>query len=155
MHVGVGAIAHVLDDLDRFTQILVVAPFTLVALPIGLSLIATIEKDPKARRGLGGRLYGFLDGHEQEGADAVFAKKPTGAFNAAMMTEQIRLFKPFFFTDATKGMRIGIQSEADWLHTLKSMEEAKVIAPGSKPSDYFTNDCIDVAIVDKVASASY
>jgi NitT/TauT family transport system substrate-binding protein len=96
-----------------------------------------------------------LDGHEQEGADAIFEKKPTGVFSAAMMAEQIRLFKPFFFTDATKGMPIGIQSEADWAQTLKSMEEAKVIPAGSKPSDYFTNDVIDRAILDKVASGSY
>lgn len=96
-----------------------------------------------------------LDGHEQEGAEAVFAKKPNGVFSAAMMAEQIRLFKPFFFTEATKGLRIGVQSETDWVHTLKSMEEAKVITPGSEPADYFTNDCIDGAIVDKVASATY
>ena len=62
-----------------------------------------------------------------------------------MMSEQIRLFKPFFYTEATKGMPIGIQSEADWAQTLKSMEDAKAIPSGSKPSDYFTNDCIDQA----------
>ena len=27
----------------------------------------------------------ILDGHEQEGAEAVFAKKPNGAFSAAMI----------------------------------------------------------------------
>lgn len=96
-----------------------------------------------------------LDGHEQEGGDAVFAKKPQGVFNAAMMTEQVRLFKPFFHTEATKNMQIGLQSEADWAHTLNSMEEAKVVPVGSKPTDYFTNDCIDTALVDKVASATY
>src|SRR5262249_13190076 len=96
-----------------------------------------------------------LDGHEQEGAAAVFAKKPNGAFTAAMMAEQIRLFKPFFYTEATKGLPIGVQSEADWARTLKSVEDAKVIPSGSKPSDYFTNDCIDKAIVDKVASAAF
>ena len=32
----------------------------------------------------------ILDGHEQEGAEAVFAKKPNGVFTAAMMAVQIR-----------------------------------------------------------------
>jgi NitT/TauT family transport system substrate-binding protein len=96
-----------------------------------------------------------LDGREQEGAEAVFAKKPQGVFNVAMMTEQNRLFKPFFYTEATQDMPIGMQSEADWTQTLRSMEEAKVVPPGSKPSDYFTNDCIDRQIVEKVASASF
>ena len=95
-----------------------------------------------------------LNGREQEGGDAVFAKKPQGVFNAAMMAEQNRTFKPFFYTEATKGMPIGMQSEADWAQTLKSMEEAKVIPAGSKPTDYFTNDCIDRALIEKVASAS-
>ena len=97
----------------------------------------------------------IFDGHEQEGAEAVFAKRPTGAFTAAMMTEQIHLFKPFFFTDATKGQPIGVQTEADWALTLKSMADAGVIPPGAKPSDYFTNECIDTAIIDKVASGAY
>jgi NitT/TauT family transport system substrate-binding protein len=97
----------------------------------------------------------ILDGHDQEGAEAVFANRPAGVFNVAMMSEQIRLFKPFFYTDATKDMPIGMQSEADWAHTLRSMEEAKAISAGSKPSDYFTNDCIDRAIIDKVASAAF
>jgi hypothetical protein len=35
------------------------------------------------------------------------------------------------------------------------MADAKAIPPGAKPSDYFTNDCIDRTIVDKVASASF
>ena len=96
-----------------------------------------------------------LDGHEQEAADAIFAQRPNGVFSAAMMAEQIRLFKPFFYTDATKGAPIGIQSETDWMQILKSMEEAKVIPAGSKPSDYFTNDAIDRAVVEKVASGSY
>jgi NitT/TauT family transport system substrate-binding protein len=97
----------------------------------------------------------ILDGHDREGAQAVFAKKPHGVFTVAMMSEQIRLFKPFFYTDATRGMPIGIQSEADWAQTLRSMVEAKVIPPGSKPSNYFTNDCIDKEIVEKITNDSY
>lgn len=97
----------------------------------------------------------ILDGHDQEGADAVFAKKPDGAFSAALMAEQIRLFKPFFYTEATMKTPVGIQSEADWKQTIKSMEDAQVITSGTKPSDYFTNDCIDTALLDKVASNTY
>jgi hypothetical protein len=48
-----------------------------------------------------------------------------------------------------------VQSEPDWTLTLKSMEGAKIVSLGTKPSDYFTNDCIDATIVDKVASGAY
>ena len=97
----------------------------------------------------------ILDGHDQEGAEAVFAKKPNGAFTVAMMSQQIKLFKPFFYTEATKSLPIGVQSEVDWKQTLKSMEDAKVVAAGAKPSDYFTNDCIDTTVVEKVGANSY
>ena len=62
----------------------------------------------------------LLDGHDAEGGKAVFAKRPNGAFTADMMAEQIRLFKPFFFTEATKNLPIGVQSDVDWTQTLHS-----------------------------------
>jgi NitT/TauT family transport system substrate-binding protein len=96
-----------------------------------------------------------LNGHEKESAEAIFAKKPNGVFNVAMLTEQVHLFRPFFYTEATKDLRIGVQSETDWAHTLKSMEEAKVIPAGAKSSDYFTNDCIDGQMVDKIGNGTF
>ena len=48
--------------------------------------------------------------------------KTNGAFTVVMMVEQIRLFKPFFYTEATKGLPVGVQSETDWAQTLRSME---------------------------------
>jgi NitT/TauT family transport system substrate-binding protein len=144
----------------RPSTAIVFADFGLNLPGLGLGVRTdTLEKKKDALRRFVSVVCGawtyVLDGHDQQGAEAVFANRPAGVFNVAMMSEQIRLFKPFFYTDATKGMPIGMQSEADWAHTLKSMEEAKVIPAGSKPSDYFTNDCIDRAIVDKVASAAF
>src|SRR5262245_27901533 len=132
----------------RPSTAIVLADFGLNLPGLGLGVRTdTLEKKKDAIRRFVSVVCGawayVLDGHDQEGAEAVFANRPAGVFNVAMMSEQIRLFKPFFYTDATKGMPIGMQSEADWAQTLKSMEEAKVIPPGSKPSDYFTNDCVD------------
>jgi len=119
----------------------------------------TLEKKKDALRRFVSVVCGawtyILDGHEQEGAQAVFANRPNGAFTVAMMAEQIRLFKPFFFTDATKGRPVGMQSEVDWTMTLKSMADARIIPSDTNPSDYFTNDCIDTAIIDKVAGGTY
>jgi NitT/TauT family transport system substrate-binding protein len=144
----------------RPSTAIVLADFGLNIPGLGMGMLTdTLAKKQDAVRRFISVVCGawtyVLDGHEQEGAEAVFAKKPNGAFTIAMMSEQIRLFKPFFYTDATRNMPIGMQSEDDWAHTLKSMVDAKVIAPGTKPADYFTNECIDKAIVDKVASNSY
>jgi NitT/TauT family transport system substrate-binding protein len=139
---------------------IVLADFGLNLPGLGMSTRTdTLEKKKDAIRRCVSVVCGawtyILDGHDQEGAEAVFANRPNGVFNVAMMSEQIRLFKPFFYTDATKGLLIGMQSESDWADTLKSMADAKAIPPGSKPSDYFTNDCVDKTIVEKVASAAF
>jgi NitT/TauT family transport system substrate-binding protein len=144
----------------RPSKAIILADFGLNLPGLGLTVRTdNLEKKKDAIRRFVSVVCGawtyVLDGHEQEGAEAVFAQRPNGVFSVAMMVTQTRLFKPFFFTDATKGLRIGVQSEADWSHTLTSMEEAKVIPPDSKPSDYFTNEAIDTAIVDKVASGTY
>jgi NitT/TauT family transport system substrate-binding protein len=144
----------------RPSKAIILADFGLNIPGLGLSTRTdNLEKKKDAIRRFVSVVCGawtyVLNGHEQEGAEAVFAARPNGVFSVAMMVEQTRLFAPFFYTKATKGMRIGLQSEADWTQILHSMEEAKVIPPGAKPSDYFTNECVDSAIVDKVASASY
>jgi len=147
-------------EVRRPSTAIVLADFGLNLPGLGLSVrTATLAQKKDALRRFVSVVCGawtyILDGHEQEGADAVFTNRPNGAFTAAMMVEQIRLFKPFFYTEATKGLPIGVQSETDWAQTLKSMADANAIPAGSKPSDYFTNDCIDRAIVDKVASAAF
>jgi NitT/TauT family transport system substrate-binding protein len=139
---------------------ILLADFGLSLPGLGMSTrVDTLEKKKDTFRRFVSVVCGawtyILDGHEQEGAEAVFAKRPNGAFTVAMMAQQILLFKPFFSTDATKGKSIGVQSEPDWTLTLKSMEGAKIVSLGTKPSDYFTNDCIDATIVDKVASGAY
>jgi len=144
----------------RPSKAIILADFGLNIPGLGLSARTdNLEKKKDAIRRFVSVVCGawtyVLNGHEQEGAEAVFGARPNGVFSVAMMVEQTRLFAPFFYTEATKGMRIGLQSEADWTQILHSMEEAKVIPPGAKPSDYFTNECVDSAIVDKVASASY
>jgi NitT/TauT family transport system substrate-binding protein len=144
----------------RPSTAIVLADFGLNLPGLGIgTLTSTLEKKKDAIHRLVSVVCGawtyIFDGHAQEGAEAVFAKRPNGAFTVAMMVEQIHLFKPFFYTDATKGMPIGIQSDVDWTQTLKSMVDAGVIPPGSKPADYFTNDCNDTSIIEKVASATY
>jgi NitT/TauT family transport system substrate-binding protein len=66
------------------------------------------------------------------------------------MLGQLEAYRPYFFTKATANMGIGLQADADWEVAIKNMEAAKVIPPGSRPTDYYTNDMIDIAYGKKI-----
>ena len=68
--------------------------------------------------------------------------RPNAKLNPDVLKGQIRQYRPYFETANTKGKPIGWQSEDDWRETIASMEEAGLLKPGSKPSDYFTNRCV-------------
>jgi hypothetical protein len=46
-----------------------------------------------------------------------------------------------------------VQSEPDWKATIATMEKAKVIEPGWKPADFFTNDYLDVDTIKSLGSS--
>jgi NitT/TauT family transport system substrate-binding protein len=93
-----------------------------------------------------------LAGHEQEAAEAVARANPQSRLDPVVTLEQVKLSLPFLYTPNTKDLPLGVQSEADWLAGIEVLEKTKMIKPGSKPSDYYTNDYIDVALVKKIES---
>ncbi len=95
----------------------------------------------------------ILNGHEQEGADAVVAARPT-APPAKIMVIEINQYRSYFQTAATKGLPIGVQDAKDWAGVIADMSDAKTIPASSKPSDMFTNDYLDVDIIKKIGGAS-
>ncbi len=96
----------------------------------------------------------IFNGHEEEAASAIKAQRPNAIYPNAVLINQIRAFHPFFTTEATKNLPIGIQSESDWAATISAMERAKAIKPGSKPKDYFTNDLIDLDTVKRISTSA-
>lgn len=84
-----------------------------------------------------------LDGHVDEGVDAIIKARPNAPLNAKMLKDEIEGYKPFMDTENSRQLPFGAQSEIDWANTLRVMESADVIRKGSKPSDYFTNALID------------
>ena len=81
----------------------------------------------------------IIDNHLDEAVDAVIKQRPNEKLDPAVIKAQIQLYLPLFATPATKGKPMGWQAEEDWAAALKAMEDAAVIKPGSKPSDYYTN----------------
>lgn len=93
-----------------------------------------------------------LKGHEKEAIAAEMNQRQQARLNADLLLGQLQVSLPFLYTSATKDMPVGIQSAEDWAAAIKTMEEAKAIPEGSKPSDYFTNDYLDRKLMDATAS---
>lgn len=94
----------------------------------------------------------ILNGHQQEGIEAIIAERPNDKLRPAELAEQLRLSIPFLFTKATENLPVGVQSDVDWKNAIESLERANLIGPGTKPSDYFTNDYLDLQLIKKVAA---
>ena len=85
-------------------------------------------------------------GNQDEAARALVAQRPKGGISREEVVDSLAVYRPFFYSDSTKGAPIGMQNEADWSATLSQMEVAKVVPAGTKPSQYFTNAYIDHAL---------
>jgi NitT/TauT family transport system substrate-binding protein len=72
-------------------------------------------------------------------AQAIIKRRPDAKIDAAQIVEYVNLNREFFYTKNTTGWPLGVQSDLDWASTIKAMEEAKLLKPGTKPAEYFTN----------------
>lgn len=66
-------------------------------------------------------------------------RRPDSKIDPKQIVDYVNLNREFFFTKNTEGRPLGWQSELDWANTIRTMEDAKLLKPGSKPSEYFTN----------------
>jgi len=81
-------------------------------------------------------------GNLDEAVQAFLKQRPGMKLEPDVLKAQIELIRPHFFTQATKGKRIGWQAREDWEAAIRSMKEAGVIAGNLKPEDYYTNEFI-------------
>lgn len=93
----------------------------------------------------------ILNGHEDEGIEAVLHSHAAARLDPAIMKANLDVSLRFLYSPATKGQPIGIQAASDWAHAIASLEQAKLIKPGTKPQDYFTNDYLDPKIIATAA----
>jgi NitT/TauT family transport system substrate-binding protein len=90
----------------------------------------------------------ILDGHVQEAAEATMKQRPNAPTSVARLTEEFKRHEAFF----GKPTFPGLQDRDAWAKALKEMEAAKVIAAGTAPEKYFTNDYIDAAYGMKIVA---
>lgn len=123
-----------------------------------IATLSAVEQKKDALRRFASVMAGawtyIFNGHEEEAAAAIRAQRPNVIYPTQVLVNQIKAFQPFFTTEATKTLPIGIQADADWVATISAMEKAKVIKPGSKPKDYFTNDLIDIETIKRISTSA-
>lgn len=80
------------------------------------------------------------NGHIDEAVQALLKQRPGMNLDAASLKAQVEMNKDLFYTEATKGKRIGWQAKEDWVAAIKSMTDAGMDTGKAKPEDYFTNE---------------
>jgi NitT/TauT family transport system substrate-binding protein len=123
-----------------------------------VGLFATDEKiktrGPALRRFasvVSGAWQYIVNGGEEEAVQAIIAQRPEAKLNPKILRAQIDLIKTFFATPATKDMPMGLTAENDIAAAIKTMVAVKLIK-GGKPSDYYTNDLLDSALIRKLGT---
>lgn len=86
-------------------------------------------------------------GHEKDAVDAVIRNRPQARLDPTLLAAQLQASKQFLYTPASQDLPIGVQTDQDWRAAITAMEEAKMIKPDSKPSDYYTNAYLDMSLV--------
>jgi NitT/TauT family transport system substrate-binding protein len=81
-------------------------------------------------------------GHVDEAVNAIIAQRPNVKLDPVVLRNQIEIYRSFFPSPTTPNLATGVQSDADWVAAIKTLERLELIKPGHKPSDYFTNDLI-------------
>ncbi len=84
-------------------------------------------------------------GHQDEAVQAIIKQRPNGKFNPSVLRGQIDAYHAYFTTPNTVGRPYGWQSSIDWGNAIASLQEAGVLKPGHKPSDFFTNELVEAA----------
>jgi NitT/TauT family transport system substrate-binding protein len=95
-----------------------------------------------------------LNGHEKEAAQAVIRAQPQARLDPELTLKQVKLSLNFLHSANTskRDLPIGVHSEDDWAAGIALLEKAKMIEPGSKVSEYFTNEYLDLELVKKIAT---
>jgi len=84
----------------------------------------------------------IFSGKVDEAVDAIIAARADARLDRGILKGQLEGYMPLFKTVASEGKPAGYMAEDDWKLTIKLMEDVGVLKPGSKPSDYYTNEFV-------------
>jgi NitT/TauT family transport system substrate-binding protein len=85
----------------------------------------------------------MYDGHEAEAVDATLKARPDLSKSHDILLKEAILAKEFLRTPGTQNHPFGWQSPEEWAKQIDFMTAAKIIGPGHKADEFFTNSLID------------
>lgn len=94
-----------------------------------------------------------VDGHADEGVQAIIEARSQQKLDPKILRSQIDAFVPYFTSDASKGLPIGVMADEDWQLAIKTMQDVNLLPAGTKPSDFYTNRYLDVARIRRLSRA--
>src|SRR5262245_14298214 len=97
---------------------------------------ATLAKKGEALKKFASVLAGswgyVLKGHQEEAITAMLKIREQARLDPKILRGQLKDSLPFLYTDATKDQPVGVQTDKDWVETIKVMENADTIGKGTK-----------------------
>jgi NitT/TauT family transport system substrate-binding protein len=93
-----------------------------------------------------------LKGHEDEAIAASVHNHEAARLDPALLRANLDIALQFLYSPSTRNLPIGVQTEEDWAAAVAILERAKLIEPGTKARDYFTNDYLDTKIIASIAA---
>ena len=112
----------------------------------GLGLLAnldTINKRPDDLRkflSVTFRAFAYIiDGHEQEGMEALSRARPDEKIDIQKNLTQIENYRPLYVTEASKGKPWGFMAPADWSKAIVVLKDAGVLSASITAADLYTN----------------
>lgn len=96
-----------------------------------------------------------MNGHLDDGVQAVIAARPQGKLNPTLVKQQIESLKAFTDTAATKGKPYGTMAIEDWKIAVATLSSGGLVPASLDPASLFTNDFIDARIVNEIASGKF
>jgi NitT/TauT family transport system substrate-binding protein len=144
----------------RPTRYVLLADFDLNVPSFGLiASEATLKKKGEALRAFASITSGAWayiasggEDRQEEAVQALVKARAQDRIDPNHIRIQLKNSIPFLHTPATANLPIGVQSADDWARAIVVLEKAKVIDPGSKPSNYFTNDYLNLNLVRSIAA---
>lgn len=82
----------------------------------------------------------MLDGHEDEGIEAVIKNRPDHNLDPDILLEHFVQYKAYLDTDNTVGKPFGWQSPEDWEAAVETLSDAGVVTEKLDPTTYYTNE---------------
>jgi len=79
------------------------------------------------------------DDHVKEACQSMIDANPQARLKMDNCTKVFAAYRPFIYSDATKGKPIGYQAPVDWDNTIKTMAKLKLISGDVKATDFYTS----------------